>query len=239
MTEKRRRGATKGEATGVKPLGPAGFAAATGVSRETLARLEVYAELLTRWTRAINLVAPASLADLWSRHMLDSAQLLPLLPPAPRDRPRILLDLGSGAGFPGMVLAILGAGAVHLVEADRRKAAFLREVARETDTEVTLHQARIEALAPFAADVVTARAFTQLPRLLPLAAPFLRPRSPGGRGGIALLLKGRRVQAELTAAGETWHMQYELLPSRTESAAKILRLTVLDLEETGHATTTS
>lgn len=221
------------------PLDAAGFAEAVPVSRETLARLEAYARLLVRWNRAINLVASASLGDLWARHMLDSAQLLPLLPAAPEGRPRVLLDLGSGAGFPGMVLAILGAGEVHLAEADRRKAGFLREVARETGTRVTLHCQRVEALAPFAADVVTARAFAPLPRLLALAAPFLRPEMPGAVGGVALLLKGRRVQAELTAAAETWHMQYEVFPSRTESAAKILRLKLLGLEDTRRDTTTS
>lgn len=226
-------------ATAAPPLDAAGFARAVPVSRETLARLEAYARLLVRWNRAINLVAPASLGDLWARHMLDSAQLLPLLPAAPEGRPRVLLDLGSGAGFPGMVLAILGAGEVHLAEADRRKASFLREVARETGTRVTLHCQRVEALAPFAADVVTARAFAPLPRLLPLAAPFLRPEMPGAAGGVALLLKGRRLQAELTAAAETWHMQYEAFPSRTESAAKILRLKLLDLENAGRDTTTS
>lgn len=221
-----------------KPFGQKGFAAATGVSRETLARLETYAGLLARWNRTINLVAASSLAELWSRHMLDSAQLLPLLPPAPQDRPRRLLDLGSGAGFPGLVLAILGAGEVHLVESDRRKAAFLREVARATGTEIVLHRARLEELAPFDVDVVTARGFAPLPRLLALAAPFLRPRGPHP-GGVALLLKGRDAQAELTAAAETWHIHCEVLPSRTESTAKILRLTLLDLGDTGDDATTS
>jgi len=235
MTEKCRRGVR----TGAKPLDAVGFAAATGVSRETVARLEIYAGLLCRWNRAINLVAPASLSDLWARHMLDSAQLMPLLPPRPQERPRVVLDLGSGGGFPGMVLAILGAGMVHLVEADRRKATFLREVARETGTKVTVHQTRIEDLTPFAADVVTARAFAPLPRLLTLAAPFLPPRTPGARGGVALLLKGRTAQAELTATAETWHMLSEIFPSRTESAAKILRLTLLALGDMGDDSTTS
>lgn len=231
-------GAARRAAPRRRALDAAGFAAATGVSRETRTRLESYADLLIRWNRTINLVAGPTLPDLWSRHMLDSAQLLPLLPPPPPDRPRVLLDLGSGAGFPGLVLAILGAGRVHLVEADRRKAAFLREVARATGTPVTLHPCRLEALAPFAADVVTARGFAPLRRLLPLAAPFLRPAKPGAPGGVALLLKGRTAQAELTDAAETWHMQCEVFPSRTESAAQILRLALLDLGDAAHDATT-
>src|SRR5437588_12718613 len=109
-------------------LSPAEFAAATGVSRETLARLDAYAELLRQWSPRINLVAASTLDDLWRRHVLDSAQLFPLLPPGAHS----LIDLGSGAGFPGLVLAILGVPAVELIESDARKCAFLREAARGT-----------------------------------------------------------------------------------------------------------
>src|SRR3954468_18014411 len=113
-------------ATRPEPLGPEGFAATTGVSRETLERLQAYAALLERWQTRINLVARDSLADLWRRHMLDSAQLLALAP----NPVGAGLDLGSGAGFPGLVLAILGLRGLRLVEADARKCAFLREAAR-------------------------------------------------------------------------------------------------------------
>ena len=122
------------------PLGRAGFAAQVDVSRETLDRLTLYLELLERWQPAINLVGPATLADPWRRHLLDSAQLVAHLPA----RRPLLVDLGSGAGFPGMVLAILGAGPVTLIESDRRKAQFLREVARATATDVTIRAERIE-----------------------------------------------------------------------------------------------
>ncbi len=210
-------GGAKG-ATGPAPLDPAAFRTRTGVSRETLQRLGIYAGLLVKWQRAVNLVARDSLEDLWRRHMLDSAQLKPLLPPQPATGPRVVVDLGSGAGFPGMVLAILGAGDVHLIESHRRKCAFLAEVARATGTRVFIHAARLEELAPWPAHVVTARALAPLSRLLGLAAPFLGP------GGVCLFLKGRKVEEELTAAGKEWKMRVERIPSVSDPAGTILRL---------------
>ncbi len=212
-----------------RPLTPEEFQRAADVSRETLDRLERYADCLRKWNRATNLVARNSLADLWRRHMLDSAQLLPLLPDPPAARPRVIVDLGSGAGFPGLVLAILGAGAVHLVEAHGRKAAFLREAARVAETPLTLHHDRIERLRPFPADVVTARACAPLLRLLDYAAPFLRPR-PGARsGGTGLFHRGRNFDRELTDARKKWNMGVELMPSCTEPTTRILRLNLLAL----------
>ena len=193
-------------------------------------RLERYAVLLEKWNRAINLVARGSLDDLWRRHMLDSAQLWPLLPPL-QGRPRRSLDLGSGAGFPGLVLAIMGTAEadteVHLVEADQKKAAFLREAARIAETPVTLHAQRIESLAPFPVDVVTARACAPLPLLLDYTAPFLRNDQPGAPPAVGLFLKGRDVDRELTEAGEKWNIDAQLLPSCTDAAAKILRIRLL------------
>jgi 16S rRNA (guanine527-N7)-methyltransferase len=192
-----------------------------------LNRLERFAALLEKWNRSINLVARGSLADLWRRHILDSAQLWPLLP-SPQDRPCRVLDLGSGAGFPGLVLAILGAAEggieVHLVEADEKKAAFLREAARIVESPVTLHVARIENLAPFAVDVVTARACAPLPRLLGYAAPFLQQRHAGALPPIGLFLKGRNVDGELTEARKKWKIQTSLIPSCTDETAKIVRV---------------
>jgi 16S rRNA (guanine527-N7)-methyltransferase len=220
-------------------LSPEDFGAATNVSRETLARLELYAGLLEKWTRSINLVGRDSLADLWRRHMLDSAQLLPLLPPAPVGRERVLVDLGSGAGFPGLVLAILGAGEVHLIESDGRKAAFLREAARETGVAATIHNLRIEALPAFAADVVTARACAPLSKLLGYAEPFVRSADAGRPGGTALFLKGRRVDEELTDSAEKWKMRVERFPSRSDPEGTILRLKFLDMGDIGRDTTIS
>ncbi len=212
------------------PLTPEEFRQAAGVSRETLARLEQYAALLGRWTRAINLVSRADLADLWRRHMLDSAQLVPLLPPPPAGRRRVLVDLGSGAGFPGLVLAILGAGEVHLIESDTKKAAFLGQAARLSAAPARVHNARIEDVRPFPADVVTARALAPLPRLLAYAVPFLRRAVPGEAGGVALFLKGRDVDGELTASRERWNIPVESVPSRTDPRARILRLGPLSVE---------
>jgi len=195
--------------------------AALGVSRETLQRLQIYADLLTKWNRAINLVGPDSLPDLWRRHMLDSAQLLSLLPVAPPDRPRRVADLGSGAGFPGLVLAILGAGEIHLVESDGRKAQFLREVSRETGAGARVHQARIEDLSPLCADCVTARALAPLDRLLDYAARHLAPH------GQALFLKGRGVGEELTQAATRWSMVATRFDSLSDPGGVILRIETL------------
>ena len=213
-------------------LTPEGFQAETNVSRETLAHLERYAELLVKWNRAVNLVSRDSLADLWRRHMLDSAQLLPLLPPASKGRPRVVVDLGSGAGFPGLVLGILGVGEVHLIESNGRKVAFLQEATRETGAEAHIHHARIEDLPAFPADAVTARAYAPLPQLLAGAAAFLRPAGPGQPGGVGLFLKGRGVDRELTDSGKSWNMQIERLASRTDPNARILRLRLQGIGET-------
>ncbi len=240
-------------------LGPEGFCAATGVSRETLERLARYAGLLETWSRSINLVGRRSLADLWRRHMLDSAQLMELMPPAPPGRPRRIVDLGTGAGFPGLVLAILGAGEVHLIESDQKKVSFLRAAARASGAEVTIHAARIENLAPIRADLVTARALAPLPKLLAIAAPFLgadapvRPRGGeqantganiGANGSVsnrslcspevspvALLLKGEHAERELTDSRETWMMSAEVFSSRSDPRGRILRLSGLARKE--------
>ena len=152
-------------------LDPAGFAALTGVSRETLARLEAYAALLAQWNERINLVSRDTLRDIWRRHFLDTAQLLPYVPEGTRS----LADLGSGAGFPGLVLAILGISGVELIESDVRKCAFLREAARIADAPITVRHARIEAMPPHEVDVVTARACAPLDRLLHMTQRFIAP----------------------------------------------------------------
>jgi 16S rRNA (guanine527-N7)-methyltransferase len=190
---------------------------ALDVSRETLARLEAYAALLAKWQKAINLVAPATLPHIWRRHILDSGQLARL---APLDA--LWLDLGSGAGFPGLVIAILGARRVRLVESDARKCAFLREAARITSAPAEVVNARIAEVAPFPADVVTARALAPLSKLLGFAAPFLAPSS------VALFPKGQDVEAELTEAHRNWRMRVERHPSLTDGRAAILRLTEVE-----------
>lgn len=199
-----------------EPLTAATFAARCPVSRETLARLERYLALLQRWQPAINLVGPATLRDPWRRHFWDSAQLMRQIPPDARS----LLDFGSGAGFPGMVLAILGAPGVVLVESDGRKSAFLREVARETGTAVTVHAARLEALAGQIAppDVITARAVASLDLLLDRIKLYMTPST------VCLFHKGRRVDDEIAEARRRWTMTLEKIPSETDPSGVILRV---------------
>jgi 16S rRNA (guanine527-N7)-methyltransferase len=190
-----------------------GFAAAANVSRETLSRFEAYHDLLTRWQATLNLVGGRTLGDAWGRHFWDSAQLHRHIAPD-----ATLVDLGSGAGFPGLVLAILGGCTVHLVEADQRKAAFLREAARVTETEIVLHVGRAEALEPVAADIVTARALASIDTLLGLAAPWLRD------GGVCLFPKGRLAEDEIAAARQRWRFSVTRIASRSDPDATILRL---------------
>ncbi|MFT5539437.1 MAG: 16S rRNA (guanine527-N7)-methyltransferase [Alphaproteobacteria bacterium] len=206
------------------PLTPAGFAEATNVSRETLCRLETYADLLVKMQKTLNLVGQNTLSDIWRRHFLDSAQLLPLLPSLQVDRPVVLLDLGSGAGFPGLILALMTVSQpldVHLVESDTRKCAFLREAARLTETRIHLHNCRIEVLEPFKVDVISARALAPLDRLIPLMAPFL---TLPGASPEALLLRGAQGQEELTRGVKGWKMRVETIPSITDQQAMVLRL---------------
>jgi 16S rRNA (guanine527-N7)-methyltransferase len=193
---------------------PEAFAAAADVSRETLDRLRRYADLLAKWNRRINLVGQGTLPDLWRRHMLDSAQLFSLIadPAAP------LVDLGSGAGFPGLVLAAMGASDVHLIEADRRKCAFLGEAARAMGVPVTIHAERIEDVTPFAARTIVSRALAPLPDLLDLAVSFSNEHS------ILLFLKGGTVDQELTRTRKAWSLQIDRILSRTDPQGTIPRL---------------
>ncbi len=194
---------------------PAAFQRKTGVADTVLANLTIYAALLRKWQAKINLVGPATLPHLWTRHMLDSAQLFTLIPPGAR-----VVDLGSGAGFPGLVLAIMGAGTAqyHLVESDQRKAAFLREVNRETQAGAIIHSARIEMIAPLEADVVTSRALAPLNKLLFLADHHLLSTGKG------IYPKGRRWVEELTAAQKDWTMALETHPSQSDASGRILEL---------------
>lgn len=195
---------------------PAAFAELVNVSRETLIRLEVYAELLKDWQTRMNLVSNSSLDDLWRRHFLDSAQLFRLLSP----RPSPLFDLGSGAGFPGMVLAIMGVPDVTLIESSQKKSSFLREVAKETGTKVTIFADRTEQFyGPAPANTIVARALAPLDKLIPLAKPLL------ARGGEFLFMKGARADEELTVASEKWHIDVERIRSLSDDQATILRIT--------------
>jgi 16S rRNA (guanine527-N7)-methyltransferase len=204
--------------------GPTDFAEAFKVPRETIHRLTRFAELLAHWQKRTNLVAPSTLPTLWSRHFADSAQLTTLAPKA-----RLWLDLGTGAGFPGLVIAILKAGTpdfrMHLAESNRKKCAFLAEVVRAAKAPVDIHAMRIEDLAQsanrLAPDVVSARALAPLPRLFDLAAPFF---AAGTRG---LFLKGREAEAEVEAAKAEWDFTARLVPSLTAANSHIVEVTNL------------
>jgi 16S rRNA (guanine527-N7)-methyltransferase len=236
--------------------GPDAFAAAFSVSRETCDRLVAYAELLRTWQRAVNLVAPSTIDDVWHRHMADSAQLVSIAlevvsafgesdPGSSATTPRRWLDIGSGAGFPGMVAAIMIAGApgvgtwrFSLVESDQRKCAFLREVARVTGLSapsgnvmsVDILGARIEKLATRdtveRAHVVSARALAPLEALLAYARPLL-----GGGPGIAVFPKGKDVASEIDMARRRWLFEARLVPSVTDPAARIVVIEALQPRE--------
>ncbi len=178
-------------------------------------RLEVFAGVLRKWNSRINLISRSDERNLWSRHIADSAQLAQFLP---KDNGS-LLDLGSGAGFPGFVLALMTRWHVHLVESDQRKSSFLREAARVTEANVEIHTTRAEALPAMSVDVVTSRALGPLSYLLGLAEPHISPTR-----GICLFLKGRTAAAELTSASSKWRMRVEQFPSRTDPSASLLRI---------------
>jgi 16S rRNA (guanine527-N7)-methyltransferase len=184
-----------------------------GVSRETIERLAIYEALLQERGRTLNLVGRSTLSDIWQRHFLDSAQLWPLLAPAVP-----LLDMGTGAGFPGMVLAIMGMTNVHLSDNNQPKAAFLHEVATATGTLVTIHNCKVEALPSLAIGVVTARALTDLTKLLALGERFF------AQGATGLFLKGAKADDELASARREWQFSTEIIASRTADQSSILRL---------------
>jgi 16S rRNA (guanine527-N7)-methyltransferase len=192
--------------------------ALTPVSRETSARLDRFVELLIAWQKHTNLVARSTVPVIWTRHVADSLQLLDLAPQA-----KVWVDLGSGAGFPGIVIACALAGTegakVHLVESIGKKATFLREAAQVTIAPATIHAMRIEDFvdkAPESIDVVTARALAPLPKLLTLAYPLLK------KGALGLFPKGQDVASELTEAAKYWKIEHSLIRSRTAEKAQIL-----------------
>jgi 16S rRNA (guanine527-N7)-methyltransferase len=190
-----------------------------GVSRETEARLTALVALVARWTPRINLISTATLPEIETRHILDSAQLLAFAQPHWAH----WADLGSGGGFPGLVIAILTAEShpsarITLVESDQRKATFLRTAIRDLALTAQVQTARAESLPPLAADVLSARALAPLPALLPLA---LRHLAPGGR---ALFPKGRRAEDEIAEARRVWHFDLTSHPSRTDPEARILQI---------------
>jgi 16S rRNA (guanine527-N7)-methyltransferase len=199
-----------------RPYGPAEFQSDTGVSRETLERLSAYADLLTKWSKRVNLIGKGSETDLWRRHLLDSAQLLPLVPNAARS----ILDAGSGAGLPGLILSILNSAAlIRLVESDQRKAAFLREAIRVTQSSAIVHESRVEEVDLPPQDVVLSRALAPLDRLLEMLQKLISIHT------VCIFPKGAQAEQELTEARARWKMLVRQVPSRSDPAGRILVLT--------------
>jgi 16S rRNA (guanine527-N7)-methyltransferase len=190
------------------------------VSRETLARLDRFVDFLLPWTQRTNLIAQSTIPSVWTRHVADSLQLLTLAPDA-----KCWIDLGSGAGFPGLVIACALAdrpGAViHLVESTGKKAAFLREAVNQIQLPAVVHPVRIEDFVKnfvIQADVICARALAPLDELLTLAHPLLKTGAQG------LFPKGQDVEGELTKASKYWNIDAELVPSKTNPDARIVRV---------------
>ena len=200
------------EASAIQPLFP-------HVSRETWGRLEIMVSMLVKWQPVINLVSKASLAEVWTRHVADSLQIVDLIPEGATS----IVDLGSGAGFPGLVLAAALCDRpglrVHLLESDTRKCGFLRETARAMAAPVQVHNGRIEqilARADLQADVVTARALASTADLVSLAHPLLE------KGALGLFPKGQDLEAELTDAAKSWNITYSLVPSISDPRSRVL-----------------
>ena len=184
------------------------------VPRETQEKLDCYVQLLIKWQARINLISSKTLPEIWHRHILDSAQLVSYLPKTPS----VILDMGSGAGLPGVILAILTRHQLHLVESDSRKIAFMRTALRETGTSAILHEQRMETVPALRPDIITARALAPLSQLLTLASGQHHEKIE------YLFLKGREAKQELTSLPACPKMEAQCLPSMTDSQASIIRL---------------
>lgn len=195
------------------------FRKLTGVSRETISHLETYFELLAISNRYLNLISDSTLGDIWHRHFYDSAQLASLAPSSAR----VWIDIGSGGGFPGLVLALLGVGEVHLVERSSRKAKFLQGIVDLTGAAAIIHskpieELKLEEISAKGVDIVTARAVAKPTKILDLAQPF------NSASTIYLLPAGKGAESALTKAKESWKLRSEIITSRTDPNSGILRL---------------
>jgi 16S rRNA (guanine527-N7)-methyltransferase len=190
----------------------AAFLAANDVSRETLDRLDRVIDTLDDWRTRSNLIGPREWPVIWTRHVADCFQILDLIPEDAK-----VVDLGSGAGFPGLIIAAARpAGHVTMIESVGKKCAFLRAAIEAAGLNATVRQERVESVEPMPADFVTARAFAPLPKLLDYAAPWLK------RGASGLFFKGERWKEELTDASQTWNFAHEAIPSRVGGSGTIL-----------------
>lgn len=189
----------------------------TNVSRETFSKLNELGEMLLKWNKSINLISKnhSNADDIWRRHIIDSAQLLKYIP----DDAKIITDFGSGAGFPGIVLAIIGGYEAHLVESDQRKCAFLTQVGAALKLNIKVHNERIENITPWESDVLTARALASLDELLKLTEKFL------DKTKISVFLKGKNIIEEIEGASKNRNIEYKLHPSISDDSGNIIIIT--------------
>jgi len=182
------------------------------ISRETFQALELYEAMLREWNQKFNLIGNSTLPEIWTRHFLDSAQIMSYIP----EETQSLADMGSGAGFPGIVLSILGVPEVHLIESVGKKAVFLYEIVKALDLNVAVHQGRVEDMHNFKADIITARALKPLPELIKLANPLMH------KGSFGIFLKGKNVLEELTESAQSWTFDFAKSPSISDPSGSVL-----------------
>lgn len=188
------------------------FIEATGVSHETVRKLDRYAELLEEWNQKFNLVSSSTMPHVWKRHFLDSAQLAKFIP----EKTTHIADFGSGAGFPGLVLAMMSGAQVHLIESTGKKVVFLRHVIEELGLKTMVHQCRIEEIKDLKPDLVTSRALGSLSDLFKYCSRFLHPDL------VCLFLKGKNVDSELTESEKNWTFRYKKTPSQSDDSGSVL-----------------
>jgi 16S rRNA (guanine527-N7)-methyltransferase len=205
--------------TRLKPAGIRTDASTLGLAARE--RLGVFAALLTRWNPTIKLVGHQDIAHLWERHIEDALQLIQYMPRGATHA----VDLGSGAGFPGLILALATEVHFDLIESDGRKAAFLQEVVTTTNAAATIHTSRIEDVVLNSRSLVTARALAPLPKLLELSQPFLT------EGSVCLFPKGERADTEIADACKDWIMDLQQIPSQTSPGGRVLRISGLRRRE--------
>jgi 16S rRNA (guanine527-N7)-methyltransferase len=195
------------------------FKSLINVPRETMDQFICYSELLIKWQKSINLVSKSTLSNMWRRHFFDSAQLFEYIDV--KEKPLTILDLGSGAGFPGLVLSIFGAGQVHLVEGVGKKCAFMKQVIQKTGIDAIVHNERIEQMDAFPVDLLTSRACAELEKLLDLTSPFMKADTE------CLFLKGVKSEQEIERATKKWAFELKKYTSKSEESGMILKLSHL------------
>lgn len=192
------------------------------VSRETFTKLEAYANLLTKWQPSKNLVSNSTIGDMWCRHFYDSAQLYALIRKSHGDKALSCVDIGSGAGFPGLVLSIMGIGSVAMVESNGKKCSFMRQVVLATGADAKIANVRIEELEPEPVDIILSRACASVSQILEWCEPFVDKSVDNNVE--YWLLKGASVEDELKEASAHWTMRVDRFKSKSDGSGTVLRL---------------